>query len=276
MATPHTNAPHVTVGQTNKEATINNALDAMDNSFNDIVALAPGATGGSITAEVFRSGFVFRAPAGSASAVWQFAIPSGIKKHFAVMNYTGWDAELGFTDAASDVLVVESGSFGVFYTDGVTIERLTGGFQGATLEISEQGSIIRPAAFGIDFSGPSVTVSEVSDGRVEVAIATGNATPISVSEETGDFTITDAMLDGFTYKEVNSASAVTILIPDTLTETGPLIIEQTGAGQVTFDWDSAVTVNAYNNQLTSAGQYAVMTLMPKGSDVYTLFGNTTA
>jgi hypothetical protein len=50
------------------------------------------------------------------------------------------------------------------------------------------------------------------------------------------------------------------------------VVEATGAGVVSFAAGVGVTINSFGGLLDIAGQYAVVTLMPKGSNTYTLFG----
>lgn len=90
------------------------------------------------------------------------------------------------------------------------------------------------------------------------------------------YNVTNADLGGGVYKDTTNSSAVTITVPSGLTGTKPFSVEQNGTGQITFAAGSGVTINVDGGGLKSANQYTVLTLVPKGSDVYTLIGNTVA
>lgn len=272
MATPHTAAPHVTVSQTNKEATINNQADALDNAIHDAADFAVGSDNviqfGTVS---FRRYFLFRfRPNTGATANWDYTVPAGVKKHFAVDNQSGFDAFISVGNTASDEVRIQHGEFGIFYSDGVTVVRLTGGFQGTNIEVSDENGIIRQNALGITFSGAGITVSEVSDGRVEVNIGPNDG--LDLTTQTANFSVTNAMLLSGNYIQANNAAALAITVPSGLTGLVPLVVEATGAGTVSFVAGAGVTINSLNAALEISGRYGVATLYPKGSNVYTLFG----
>ncbi len=95
----------------------------------------------------------------------------------------------------------------------------------------------------------------------------------SVIPVTGDTNLTNTHFSGNKMIEVDSAGAVTLTLNTGLTGVEPLLIEQKGAGQVTI----AGTATLRNRSgLKTAGQYAVISIIPKGSDRYTIGGDTTA
>ena len=55
-----------------------------------------------------------------------------------------------------------------------------------------------------------------------------------------------------------------------------ILVIQSGAGQTTFVAGSGVTLRAESSKVKSKGQYAGMTLLKEGTDVWYLFGNTAA
>jgi len=136
-------------------------------------------------------------------------------------------------------------------------------FTGDTLEL-----FFRCGDNTVDIDATTFT----SNLQFEVMDAGSLQVPITLSEETASFDVTNEMLSGSEYIEVNSGSAVTITVPPALSATGPLVVEATGAGVVSFAAGAGVTINSFGGLLDIAGQYAVVTLMPKGSNTYTLFG----
>lgn len=82
--------------------------------------------------------------------------------------------------------------------------------------------------------------------------------------------------DQFTYIKTTSANPVSITVPPSslqpFTASAAIGIEQGGAGQVTIVAGAGVTVNSPET-LKSAKQYAVMSLIYLGNDVWTLGGH---
>lgn len=98
---------------------------------------------------------------------------------------------------------------------------------------------------------------------------------ISFDNETSTtYSVTNADLDGNVFKEMDNASDITVTIPSGLTGTEPVTFEQAGAGAVIFSAGSGVTLNSFDSHDRTAGQHATVTLIPKGSDVYLISGNT--
>lgn len=132
----------------------------------------------------------------------------------------------------------------------------------------------------IDSTG-NITLSGTVDGR-DIA-ADGSLLDSIISAEinlganiTGTaYDVTNGDLSGNVYKDTTDASPVTITVPPGLTGTEPFMVEQSGTGQITFAAGAGVTINSAGGALSSANQYSVLTLIPKGSDVYTLIGDLT-
>lgn len=92
------------------------------------------------------------------------------------------------------------------------------------------------------------------------------------TEITASRDVTNADLTDRKLLEVNSASDIVITVPPSLTGTEPALFQKVGTGAVTFAAGSGVTIQSVDSSLTIAGQYSMVSLIPKGSDVYTLTG----
>lgn len=96
---------------------------------------------------------------------------------------------------------------------------------------------------------------------------------VNLSEETASFSVTNAHLYGGGYVDVNSASAVVVTVPPDLFGTQPCVFERVNTGSVTFAAGAGVTINSKDSLLSIADRYTSVTLVPKGSNVYSLQGN---
>jgi hypothetical protein len=144
------------------------------------------------------------------------------------------------------------------------------------------------AIFGVVESGKHYRVrkdqtfndAEVYTRWLELEVGgsgSGSDSGIIFDNETATaYDLTEDDLGGNVYKDMNNSSDITVTVPSGLTGTEPVTFEQTGAGVVIFSAGGGVTINAFNNHDRTAGQYATVTLIPKGSDVYVLSGNTAA
>jgi hypothetical protein len=92
-----------------------------------------------------------------------------------------------------------------------------------------------------------------------------------VSSAATSYTITNADLSGRRILEFTAATAVTVTLNTGLTGGGPVTIIQGDGGAVTIG--GSATVASKGGLLTSGGDEAWMTLIPKGSDVYKLGGD---
>ena len=123
------------------------------------------------------------------------------------------------------------------------------------------------------YTTSAATVSDDDRTRFSgYVIGESGSTRMVLSEETAAFSLDDTMLGGNVYKEANFASDADITVPPGLVGTEPIVIEATGAGVVSFVEGAGVTINSLAGALDIAGQYGVVTLTPKGSNVYTLAG----
>tara|TARA_B110000503_G_scaffold85000_1_gene129327 strand:+ start:116 stop:928 length:813 start_codon:yes stop_codon:yes gene_type:complete len=89
---------------------------------------------------------------------------------------------------------------------------------------------------------------------------------------TGNVNLDNTYLNGNQFYEVSAAAAITI--PPGLTGTEPVTIQQTcvSSDEVSFVAGAGVTLQSIGANLILTEQYATVTIVPKGSDVYALIG----
>lgn len=95
--------------------------------------------------------------------------------------------------------------------------------------------------------------------------------PYTITDTAVSMTLTNTHFSGNRHLDVDSASPVNISVDTGLTGTEPLVLEQKGVG--TFTINGTATRNGRNG-FRSAGRYALVTIIPKGADVYTIGGDT--
>ena len=102
-------------------------------------------------------------------------------------------------------------------------------------------------------------------------------TEVSINTQTVNYTL--ALSDNYKLIEVNNASARTITIPTNAAVTFPIgtqiLISQYGAGQVTIAPDTGVTLRSSGGKTKTAAQYAMATLVKRGTDEWYLAGDIT-
>lgn len=107
----------------------------------------------------------------------------------------------------------------------------------------------------------------------------GSSSSTTITEQTGA-SYTLALADANTWIEMNSDSAQTVTVPTNAAVAFPIgteiILIQKGAGQTTISPDGGVTVNSYDSEDKTYGQYAVAGLKKAATDTWYLFGNLTA
>ena len=128
----------------------------------------------------------------------------------------------------------------------------------------------------------SIVIRDGSDNNIDIAPhGTGkidlNDSPLTgfgadVQAETGTSRGLLASDNG-TIINCSNGSAISITIPDNLPTGFNCMIIQSGSGRVTLSASSSATLNNKNGLLTS-GQYAIMTLVHLGSDVFIISGDT--
>ena len=100
---------------------------------------------------------------------------------------------------------------------------------------------------------------------------------VQFNVQTVNYTL--VLSDAYKMIELNSGSAITILIPKNSDVPFPIgtqiIVSQYGAGQVTFNTGVAVTVRSSGGKTKTAAQYAIATLIKRGTDEWYLAGDLT-
>ncbi len=142
----------------------------------------------------------------------------------------------------------------------------------ADMNMQELGDLFRERWAGFELMGHKTHAAAYDIGlvlervRVQDGIIQGTDWTFVLSNAAGTYNYTD---DG---------GAITLTVPQNVDVPFPqgsqIIVEQGGAGQITIVGDTNVTVNSANG-LKSSAQYAVMTLIKKDTNVWTLTGSTT-
>jgi hypothetical protein len=124
----------------------------------------------------------------------------------------------------------------------------------------------------------SAGVLKISDGSTGYGkiVADGYQLNNPINSQTGT-TYTAAVADAERYVQLDNAAAITVTVPSDTTANLPIgatvTFEQTGAGTVTFAADSGVTINSRGAVLSTAGQFAVATIIKTASNTFTLTGD---
>jgi len=103
--------------------------------------------------------------------------------------------------------------------------------------------------------------------------STNNSVQI-INDGTGARTLTDIDFVGTRIIMMTSGSAQTVTIDTGLIGDQPVTIVQRGTGQITYG--GTATLNSKGGNLKSNGRYGAVTIIPEGSNVYTLIGDLTA
>jgi hypothetical protein len=129
----------------------------------------------------------------------------------------------------------------------------------------------------------SITITDGANGDITVAPNGTGKTDFNDNAITGygadlqtlsGTTKTLAAADNGTIIVCSNGSAVTITVPASLPSGFNCMIIQSGSGQVSLS-ASSTTLNNRNGSAT-AGQYAIMTLVHLGSNVFVVSGDTTS
>jgi hypothetical protein len=149
-----------------------------------------------------------------------------------------------------------------------------------------EGEIQTPQGFTLQYSADGTTWVDADIRAGEVwgvnnptrdfvvdAWQPGTEDLFRIKLRTASFSLISEDFDGNRYVEAAGASTITITIPSGLTTAGPLIVERTGAGAVTFAAGAGVTINSAGSLLDIGSQFGAVTVIPKGGDVYALIGD---
>lgn len=124
--------------------------------------------------------------------------------------------------------------------------------------------------------GKIMAVNSGATGLEFVDAPSGGGAMSIIDHSTGAFTL--ALTDAENYLTCNYASGFVVTVPKNSVVAFPvgttICLEQTGNGAITMaPVDVDVTLVAYDG-LTSYGQYAVLTLVKKGTDLWTVIAGT--
>lgn len=217
-------------------------------------------------------------------AIWDG--PSGSEQWVYLTPKEGWrgwvqdDDEIVVFDGTNWV-VFESGSVSsLFDLPEITASEFDpmGGDSYKVVQVNAAGDRIQfgpPIAFPLGTAGQVLTVNDDEDLAEWQDPASGGGSSISLqsTSSVSTYDVTNADLEGGVYRTITNGTEVTINVTDSLTGTEPITFEQGGLGRLSFVAGPNVTINAFGDALKTAGQYATATLIPKGSNTYTLMGN---
>lgn len=112
--------------------------------------------------------------------------------------------------------------------------------------------------------------------QILVAMANKASGLSAINVQTGT-SYTLALTDSSKLITLDNGSAITLTIPPSSSvafDVGTqILVEQLGAGVVTFAPGSGVTLLSYDSNLSLAGQYAGATLIKLATDTWTIQGN---
>jgi len=186
-----------------------------------------------LTAALFRANQTFVVNGGAGGTI-VLKVPDDIARKFTIVNNSNSALEVELNSAASDFITLAVDTNIILYSDGTHLFNLgTGTGSG---------------------SGTGATVT-------------------AVTEQTGSFTITDAMLAGNQIIKCNSASAIVITIPDGLTGIEPATFVQTGAGQVSFVDDSVVSFISPDGLTSTRTLGSAISFIVLGANEFLLAGD---
>jgi hypothetical protein len=139
---------------------------------------------------------------------------------------------------------------------------------------------------------PGTYTDEMARDAIGAALVAGNGISIAVDDPGDTITIkakglnvssqagtsyTAVLGDADSYIQFTSGSAVAFTIPANASVAFPvgtvLVIEQNGAGAVTFTPDTGVTLHSRGGALATAGQYAVAQAKKVATNIWTIIGD---
>ena len=198
-----------------------------------------------------------------------------------------------FDRLAIRVYVTHSGRTITLHTqDGHLCQVITTFTTGLTAlnGLTDQVQFLQTGTSGTDFGISSAAGTHTFNLPIASATNTGklsstdwttfNAkapTEVSINTQTVNYTL--ALSDNYKLIEVNNASARTITIPTNTAVAFPIgtqiLISQYGAGQVTISPDTGVTLRSSGGKTKTAAQYAMATLVKRGTNEWYLAGDIT-
>lgn len=175
MASDNLSIPFVSVSQNQKELTINNAVNALDDAGNSALAITITANR-TLSAAEFTGNMVF-VLSGTPASNFDLVIPT-TKRFFAVRNSTGKTCTVKY--ASGSTLAIANGGNISIHSDGTTIVSMGGG--GMTNPMTTSQDIIVGGSSGTPgrlAAGTNGFVLTMVAGAVAWAAATGMANPMT-------------------------------------------------------------------------------------------------
>lgn len=175
MASDNLGIPFVSVSQNQKELTINNAVNALDDAGNSALAITITANR-TLSAAEFTGNMVF-VLSGTPASNFDLVIPT-TKRFFAVRNSTGKTCTVKY--ASGSTLAIANGGNISIHSDGTTIVSMGGG--GMTNPMTTSQDIIVGGSSGTPgrlAAGTNGFVLTMVAGAVAWAAATGMANPMT-------------------------------------------------------------------------------------------------
>jgi hypothetical protein len=225
MATPNLNITEVAAAQNQKHVTINNALVALDNAMNSATGkVIAGNT--TLTNSEFRGALLFPLT-GTPGVAFEFNVPGGVNRLFAVRNATGFAATVQVDGGGGESVELADGDSFILYSDGTDILALGGGgsaspggaydirfgFQATptTEQVLDTIPIVRDVTFPANFAGSvgSVGTNPTSSFEVSTQDDSVEIGTITIGTD-GSFTFATA---GGTPKTVSAGSLLTFVAP---------------------------------------------------------------
>ncbi len=167
MATTNLNIAEVTVGQSQKEVTINAASDQIDKAFGTLVSLTIGASNAlTLTSAQFRENFsfIFTDDGSPPTAVITLTVPAIARGTVAITNNTSFTMTVTIASQPVTAPVVDVGTTRLIVTDGVNVRASAGGVSTFTSlsdspssYVSQKGKItvVNQAESALEF-GPNI------------------------------------------------------------------------------------------------------------------------
>lgn len=190
----------------------------------------------------------------------------------AVVHLTGAETVAGVKTFSSSPIVP---------TPTTNLQAATKAYVDATvgsgaIRVEEEGSSVVAGATGINFVGPTVTVTDAGSNEALVTIA--ESTAITANTQTGSYTL--VLGDAGKVVEMNVAGANTLTVPPNASVAFPIgtVLEvfQYGAGQTTITPGAAVTIVSSGAKLKTTGQYSSASLRKRATNEWVASGDLSA
>lgn len=268
MTTTNLLIPLVEVNQSQKEVTVNEAIQLFENKLVEVAEVECEDGANTVPEQTTREAYCLNLVNGTSppTAGFYVTLPA-VKGPVVVRNLTGYTATLN-VDGDGTQIALDATESGLFYVDGTTFAFILGG-------ISTGATVFTALA-----DAPSSYAGK-AHWRVRVdADAAGLefAPPQTViNEQTDDYAL--VLDDAENMVALNKATAVVLTVPknaDVAYPTGTQVhVIQLGAGQASIVGDTGVTVLT-RSSLNLRDQYSVVRLTKLDSNLWAVDGSLAA